>query len=122
MGIAAIITGVASVEGLAATVAKCEAEKEELETLKSSLTEFDPSIEYVLQNHSHIKWTYFLAGTKYAKETKEEEDTLKDIEKSFSGHIDSAVEAVEAKIKSLDTQISSLKASIKVLEASKKKK
>lgn len=122
MGTAAIITGAASVAGLEAAVAKCKAEKAELEALKSSLTGFDPSIEYVLQNHSHIKWTYFLAGTKYAEETKEEEDTLKTIEKSFSGHIDAAIEAVEAKIKSLDTQISSLEASIKALEASKGKK
>lgn len=118
MGTEVITTGISSVVGLEAIVVIRKAEKAELEALKSSLTGFDPSIEYVLKNHSHIKWTYYLAGTKYANETTAEEDALKAIGKSFSEHISEAVEAVDAKIKSLESQISGLEATIRTVKAS----
>ena len=122
MGTAAIVTGAASIAGLQAAVAQNNAKKAELEALLSSLRAFDATIEYVLKNHSHIKWTYFLAGTKYAQETQAVQDAVKNEQRNLMTHVDNACDAVEAEIKNVEARISSLNASIKVLEASKKKR
>lgn len=122
MGTITILTDEASLSNLQSSLAQNNAKKSELEALLSSLRSFDETIEYVLKSHSHIKWTYFLAGTKYSQETQAEQDCVKNEQRNLMTHKDNAIVAVENEIRNIETRNFSLRSAINALEVSMRKK
>ncbi|MFR6444035.1 MAG: hypothetical protein ACLUO7_00450 [Streptococcus sp.] len=120
MGRVALMTDESAISGLRSEIAKCNVKKTELEELKTSLCSFDPTVEYVLKSHSHIKWTYYLAGTKYSNETDDEKKAINYTQLNLKTHIDNAISAINIELSNLTSQIVSLNHSIDIIEASKK--
>lgn len=91
----------------------------ELTACLNALTAFSVDIEYVLKSHEHIKATYHLAGTPYLNETNNEEDIIKQAERSLSEKKDEVVRKLSLKIVEIEGQKLAIGTAITILEMSK---
>jgi hypothetical protein len=91
----------------------------ELEASKSALSSFSTDVKYILENHEHIKATYYLAGTPYLQETRAEEGIISEVGQSFSGKKEEMIEKLATKIAALELEKLSIGTSIKLLEVLK---
>ena len=106
----------AKISSVNAELSSLTTEISRLKTAKQKLQAVDTSIEYVLKSHSHIKHTYFLAGTPYLNETEMEEENLKNVSHRFEDEKVSITIELQSKINKLEAEAFSLREQLKWLE------